>query len=419
MKRVLITGGCGFIGTNLAAKLLKEGNFVIALDNLYCADKENAELFTDNPNYLFVNRDVRVPFDDIVADEIYHLVAPASPAVYMQDTVYTIETIVNGTVNALNCARKNNSRLIIASTSEIYGESKIHPQSEEYNGNVKTMCLRACYDEAKRCAETYAYCYFKQYGTNVSIARLFNTYGPYMRLKDGRVVTSFIESYLNNEALHINGNGKQTRSFCYIDDLLKGLISYMKSSIVGEAINLGNDTEIDINTLAAIFMDVSGNKLKIEYGESIQNEPTIDHSSWCVNSIFRHVSKQNIRNLINKQIEIVLENEFLRWDEEFAKKTIVDLLATFNYDKGIPAHSEWKDDIEFENKAINALKSIICDTSNSEISNIIHTVENLIKESKNANDVKCTQIYERILYELNECSFKEFSALKALIKDIN
>lgn len=146
---------------------------------------------------------------------------------------------------------------------------------------------------------------------------------------------------------------------------------------------------------------------------------TIDHSSWCVNSIFRHVSKQNIRNLINKQIEIVLENEFLRWDEEFAKKTIVDLLATFNYDKGIPAHSEWKDDIEFENKAINALKSIICDTSNSEISNIIHTVENLIKESKNANDVKCTQIYERILYELNECSFKEFSALKALIKDIN
>ncbi|MDE7430691.1 MAG: GDP-mannose 4,6-dehydratase [Lachnospiraceae bacterium] len=273
MKRVLITGGCGFIGTNLAAKLLEEGNFVIALDNLYCADKENAELFADNPNYLFVNRDVREPFDDIVADEIYHLAAPASPAVYMQDTVYTIETIVNGTVNALNCARTNNSRLIIASTSEIYGESLIHPQDEEYNGNVRTMCLRACYDEAKRCAETYAYCYFKQYGINVSIARLFNTYGPYMRLKDGRVVTSFIESYLNHDALHINGNGKQTRSFCYIDDLLKGLISYMQSSIVGEAINLGNDTEIDINTLAAIFMDISGNKLEIEYRSSVQNEP--------------------------------------------------------------------------------------------------------------------------------------------------
>lgn len=273
MKRVLITGGCGFIGTNLAAKLLKDGNFVIALDNLYCADKENSQLFADNQNYLFLNRDVRVTFDDIVVDEIYHLAAPASPVVYMRDTVYTIDTIVNGTVNALNCARVNNSRLIIASTSEIYGESLIHPQNEEYNGNVKTLCLRACYDEAKRCAETYAYCYFKQYGVNVSIARLFNTYGPYMRLKDGRVVTSFIEAYLRNEALHINGNGKQTRSFCYIDDLLNGLISYMQSSIVGEAINLGNDTEIDINTLATIFMDIAGHKTEIEYGDSIQNEP--------------------------------------------------------------------------------------------------------------------------------------------------
>lgn len=273
MKRILITGGCGFIGTNLAAKLLEQGNYVIALDNLYCADNENSELFANNPNHLFLNRDVRMPFEDIVADEIYHLAAPASPAVYMQDTVYTIETIVNGTVNALNCARKNGSRLIVASTSEIYGESLIHPQNEEYNGNVKTMCLRACYDESKRCAETYAYCYFKQYGVNVSIARLFNTYGPHMRLKDGRVVTSFIESYLKGEALHVNGTGNQTRSFCYIDDLLKGLISYMQSSIVGEAINLGNDTEIDINTLASIFMDISGNKMEIEYGDSIQNEP--------------------------------------------------------------------------------------------------------------------------------------------------
>ena len=273
MKRILITGGCGFIGTNLAAELLRQGNFVIALDNLYCADRENAERFSGEPNYRFVNRDVRTPFDDIAADEIYHLAAPASPAVYMQDTVYTIGTIVNGTVNALDCARKNNARLIVASTSEIYGESLVRPQNEEYNGNVKTMCLRACYDEAKRCAETYAYCYFRQYGTNVGVARIFNTYGPYMRLKDGRVVTSFIESYLNGEALHINGNGLQTRSFCYIDDLLKGLISYMQSDIVGEAVNLGNDTEIDINTLASVFMEISGGRMRIEYGPPVQNEP--------------------------------------------------------------------------------------------------------------------------------------------------
>lgn len=273
MKRILITGGCGFIGTNLTAKLLEQGNFVIALDNLYCADRENPEIFSGNPNYQFAERDVREPFDDIVADEIYHLAAPASPTVYMQDTVYTIETIVNGTVNALNCARKNGARLIIASTSEIYGESLIHPQSEEYNGNVKTMCLRACYDEAKRCAETYAYCYFRQYGTNVGVARLFNTYGPHMRLKDGRVVTSFIESCLQGRALHVNGNGLQTRSFCYIDDLIKGLISYMQSDIAGEAINLGNDTEISINTLASVFMEVADKKMQIEYGPSVQNEP--------------------------------------------------------------------------------------------------------------------------------------------------
>lgn len=273
MKRVLITGGCGFIGTNLAKKLLDEGNFVIALDNLYCADRENSRLYADNPDYQFVERDVREPFDDIAADEIYHLAAPASPAVYMQDTVYTLETIVNGTVNALKCARKNNSRLIIASTSEIYGESLVHPQNENYNGNVKTMCLRASYDESKRCAETYAYCYYKEYGVNVGIARLFNTYGPYMRLKDGRVVTSFVESYLNGEPLHINGDGTQTRSFCYIDDLLKGLVSYMESGVAGEALNLGNDVEIDINTLASIFMDISGGKIAIEYAESVQNEP--------------------------------------------------------------------------------------------------------------------------------------------------
>ncbi|MDE7430305.1 MAG: hypothetical protein K2N34_00060, partial [Lachnospiraceae bacterium] len=178
-----------------------------------------------------------------------------------------------------------------------------------------------------------------------------------------------------------------------------------------------------VNDFASEVFDVeltSGTHILIEkqHWDEI-GHITIDHYSWCVNSIYRHVSKRDILNIINKQIEIVLENEFLRWDDEFAKKTIVDLLAVFNYDKEIPAHSEWKDDIEFENKAINVLRSILCDTSNSEISNIIHTVENLIKESKNTNDIKCTQIYERILYELNECSFKEFSALKASINDRN
>ncbi|MBQ7383888.1 MAG: GDP-mannose 4,6-dehydratase [Clostridia bacterium] len=275
MKRILVTGGCGFIGTNLVKRLLSRGDYVIALDNLYCSDISNSEIFQDNPNYLFLNRDVRDSFDDIRVDQIYHLAAPASPKIYMKDSIYTLDTIVKGTLNALECAKKNGARIIISSTSEIYGESQINPQNEDYNGNVQPMCLRSSYDESKRCAETYAYCYYKQYGTDVGVARLFNTYGPYMSLQDGRVVTSFIESYINKEPLYINGDGNQTRSFCYIDDLIDGLIAYMDSNISGEAVNLGNDSEITINTLADVFMDIVGEKLRIEYKAAVENEPYI------------------------------------------------------------------------------------------------------------------------------------------------
>lgn len=275
MKRILVTGGCGFIGTNLVERLLSNGDYVIALDNLYCSNPENANLFQNNPNYQFIKHDVRNPFTDIKVDEIYHLAAPASPRVYMLDTIFTLDTIVRGTINALDCAKANNARIIISSTSEIYGESQINPQNEDYNGNVKPMCLRSSYDESKRCAETYAYCYYRQYNVNVAVARLFNTYGPHMRLKDGRVVTSFVESYLNKTPLYINGNGTQTRSFCFISDLINGLVDYMSSNIQGEAINIGNDSEISINTLADTFMDVVKQKMPIEYCESVENEPQV------------------------------------------------------------------------------------------------------------------------------------------------
>ena len=275
MKRILVTGGCGFIGTNLVERLLERGDYVIAMDNLYCSNPANENIFKDNPNYQFINHDVRDQFPDIAVDEIYHLAAPASPKVYMLDTVFTLDTIVRGTINALDCARKNNARIVISSTSEIYGESQVNPQNEEYNGNVKTMCLRSSYDESKRCAETYAYCYYRQYGVNVGVARLFNTYGPHMRLKDGRVVTSFVESYLNGTPLYINGDGSQTRSFCFISDLLNGLVAYMDSNIAGEAINIGNDSEISINTLAEAFMEIIGEKLPIEYCASVENEPQV------------------------------------------------------------------------------------------------------------------------------------------------
>lgn len=275
MKRILVTGGCGFIGTNLVKRLLEDGAFVIAMDNLYCSNPKNESLFLSNPNYQFINHDVREPFGDIAVDEIYHLAAPASPKVYMLDTIFTLDTIVKGTVNALECARKNGARIIISSTSEIYGESQINPQNEDYNGNVRPMCLRSSYDEGKRCAETYAYCYYRQYGVNVGIARLFNTYGPHMRLQDGRVITSFVESYLKGKPLYINGNGEQTRSFCYISDLINGLVAYMESDVKGEAINIGNNTEITINTLASTFMEIVGKKLDIKYLASVENEPQI------------------------------------------------------------------------------------------------------------------------------------------------
>ena len=273
MSDVPITGGLGFIGTNLALRLLKQGHHVIAIDNLYCTSEDRIGVFRDFGDFEFLKHDVSDGFDDVRADLIFHLAAPASPVRYSKSPVYTIDTILNGTRNALECARANSARLVIASTSEIYGECQEHPQNESYNGNVHTMSVRASYDESKRCAETMAYCHHVEYGTNVVCARIFNTYGPYMQIDDGRVMTSFISSYLRSEPLRINGSGNQTRAFCYIDDLLDGLCALAHSGYRGIAVNLGNPKETSVLELAELFEEICGRKFDRVHEPAMEHEP--------------------------------------------------------------------------------------------------------------------------------------------------
>ena len=273
MSRILVTGGLGFIGTNLTLRLLKSGDEVVVIDNAYTSSLERISAFEEYDGFEFINQDVTTPFDELNVDGIYHLAAPASPIKYSRNPAYTVRTIVEGAFNALECARNNDCRILVASTSEIYGECEEHPQSETYNGNVCTMSTRACYDEAKRCAETVSFCYHETYGVNVVCPRIFNTYGPYMQLDDGRVMTSFISSLLKSEPLRIFGDGEQTRSFCYIDDLLDGLELVFSSSLKGKAINIGNDFEISINKLADIFEEICGRSFERIYEKRMDHEP--------------------------------------------------------------------------------------------------------------------------------------------------
>ena len=271
-KVVLITGGAGFIGSNLSRRLLTENCRVICMDNFYTSKKENiAELLTDE-NFSLIEQDVTVPFN-IQSDEIYHLAAPASPIHYQKDPVYTTKTIVIGTLNALECARINNSKILNASTSEIYGEPEVHPQKEEYHGNVNINGIRACYDEGKRCSETLCSDYRRHFGVDTKIIRIFNTYGPYMDKNDGRVVSEFITCMLNNQPVKVYGSGTQTRSFCYIDDLVEGIIRMMNSDLSGP-VNLGNAEEIPILQLVNIISEVIGIKSLIEFKDLPLDDPT-------------------------------------------------------------------------------------------------------------------------------------------------
>lgn len=273
MKRILITGGAGFIGSHLCERLLSEGNEVICLDNYFTGSKQNIIHLLDNHNFELIRHDITMPVY-IEVDEIYNLACPASPVHYQYNGIKTIKTSVMGAINTLGIAKRTKSKILQASTSEVYGDPEVHPQPEDYRGNVNVLGSRACYDEGKRCAETLFMNYHTQNKVRIKIARIFNTYGPRMRSDDGRVISNFIVQALKNKDLTIFGDGTHTRSFQYIDDLIEGLIKLMGTpdSYTGP-VNLGNPSEITINDLAHKIIEMTGSKSKIKYLPLPEDDP--------------------------------------------------------------------------------------------------------------------------------------------------
>lgn len=271
-KTILICGGAGFIGSNLCKRLYKE-NRIICMDNLFTGKMENINsLLSDN--FIFINHNIINPIHiEEKIDEIYHLASPASPPKYQKDPIFTLKTNFIGTMNLLDLAVKKKCKILLSSTSEVYGEPLISPQKEEYRGNVNTVGDRSCYDEGKRVAETLMMDYHKMYNVDIRIVRIFNTYGPNMDKNDGRVVTNLISQILTNEHITIYGDGSQTRSFCYIDDLLEGLISLMNSTY-NYPINIGNSTDITIKELSTILLDLIESESKITFLPLPQDDPT-------------------------------------------------------------------------------------------------------------------------------------------------
>ena len=272
-KRVLVTGGAGFLGSHLCERLLQQGREVICLDNYYTGTKENIIHLRENPAFELIRHDVTFPLY-IEVDEIYNLACPASPIHYQHDPVQTTKTSVHGAINMLGLAKRLKAKIFQASTSEVYGDPEIHPQVESYWGNVNPVGLRACYDEGKRCAETLFFDYFRQHNLRIKVGRIFNTYGPRMHPNDGRVVSNFIVQALHGEPLTIYGDGSQTRSFCYVDDLITLIILFMESddSLIGP-VNMGNPGEFTILELAEKIIDLTGSSSEIVFRSLPPDDP--------------------------------------------------------------------------------------------------------------------------------------------------
>ena len=272
-KRILVTGGAGFLGSHLCKKLLLDGNEVISVDNYYTGSKENITELNSNPKFESIRHDICFPIY-LEVDEIYNLACPASPIHYQFDPVQTTKTSVHGSINILGLAKRLNAKVLQASTSEIYGDPTIHPQKEEYWGNVNPIGPRSCYDEGKRCAETLFFDYHRQHKLRIKVARIFNTFGPRMHPNDGRVVSNFIVQCLNNENITIYGNGSQTRSFCYADDMIEAFVKLMNSgdAITGP-INLGNPEEFTILELAEIILELTKSNSKIIFKNLPEDDP--------------------------------------------------------------------------------------------------------------------------------------------------
>lgn len=273
-KRVLITGGAGFLGSHLCEKLIEGGNEVVCLDNYFTGNKNNISHLLDDHRFELVRHDVTFPLY-IEVDEIYNLACPASPIHYQHDPVQTTKTSVHGAINMLGLAKRLGAKIFQASTSEVYGDPKVHPQAEDYWGHVNPVGVRSCYDEGKRCAETLFFDYYRQHNLSIKVCRIFNTYGPRMHPKDGRVVSSFVIQALTDSPITIFGDGSQTRSFCFVSDLIDGFVLLMNTDDdVTGPINLGNPNEFTILQLAEEIIELIGTKSKIDYHALPSDDPT-------------------------------------------------------------------------------------------------------------------------------------------------
>jgi len=288
MKKILVTGGAGFLGSHLCEALLKQGHEVICMDNYFTGSKENIVHLLDNPYFELYRHDITMPAH-VEVDEIYNLACPASPVHYQYDPIKTIQTSVMGAINMLGVAKRTGAKILQASTSEVYGDPHVHPQPESYWGNVNPIGIRSCYDEGKRCAETLFFDYHRQNNVRIKVIRIFNTYGPHMHPNDGRVVSNFIVQALKGKDITIYGDGSQTRSFCYCDDLIRGMIAMMDTpdTITGP-INLGNPHEFTIKQLAELVIELTGAKSKLIYeplpsDDPTQRQPIIDQAKAILN----------------------------------------------------------------------------------------------------------------------------------------
>jgi len=279
-KSILVTGGAGFLGSHLCSRLLDDGNNVICVDNFFTGSKENIYPLMDNPRFESIRHDITFPLY-VEIDEIYNLACPASPIHYQNDPVQTTKTSIHGAINMLGLAKQKKAKIFQASTSEVYGDPQVHPQTEDYWGHVNPIGIRSCYDESKRCAETLFFDYHRQHKLQIKVARIFNTYGPNMHPNDGRVVSNFIMQALQNLPITIYGDGSQTRSFCYVDDTINAFLSLMKTpdEFTGP-VNIGNPNEFTVKELAEIIIDLTGSKSKLEYNplpfdDPVQRQPDI------------------------------------------------------------------------------------------------------------------------------------------------
>ncbi len=304
-KKILVTGGAGFLGSHLCKKLLDMNNEVICLDNFYTGRAENINKLVNNDNFHVIKHDITHPID-LDIDMIFNFACPASPPHYQKDPIFTTKTSFLGTLNMLELAKKKNARIMQASTSEVYGDPKEHPQKESYQGNVNPTGIRACYDEGKRAAESLSFDFHRKHGVDIKVIRIFNTYGPHMDPKDGRVVSNFITQALANEPITMYGDGKQTRSFCYVDDLINGIIAMMSSSsdFVGP-VNLGNPTEFNLLELAQQIIESTGSSSEISFLPLPKDDPT------------------------RRQPDISLAKEKLNWEPTIDLKTGIALTAPY------------------------------------------------------------------------------------------